>query len=170
MKKVFWVLILVLFSVTVWAEDLGELAKKEKARREELKKQGKKAQVLTNEDVKSIKSSLGIESSGVTSDTSGQAQGEPSAALEEAISDSSSQLDALKKQKGELIREIQDTSDSIQQSGVHSRNLGEQYKQKRLAEEELKKVEEQIETLENKSGKTPQNQAEHESEKEQEEN
>lgn len=151
MKRIFWVSLIVLFSASLWSEDLAEVAKKEKARREALKKQGKKATVFTNQDVKNLKSSLGIETSDGVSDASGETGSgptEPSAALERAISDSSGKLNELKKQKAELIREIQDTSDSIQQSGVHARNTGEQYRQKRLKEEELKKVEEQIEELE----------------------
>src|ERR1041385_2803352 len=48
------------------AEDLGELAKKEKARREALAKEGKKAKTLTNADVGNIKSQLAIESTSNT--------------------------------------------------------------------------------------------------------
>jgi hypothetical protein len=149
MKKQFWICLVLLFSASIWAEDLGEVAKKEKARREALKKQGKKATVLTNKDVENIKSSLGIESSSANPDYSaGSTPSEPAVAIDQAITDSNAQLDELKRQRAELTREVQDTSDSIQQSGVNSRNTGEQYRQKRLKEEELRKVEEQIEALE----------------------
>jgi hypothetical protein len=154
MKKLFLFSLIVLFAGSVWSEDLGEVAKKEKARREALKKQGKKATVLTNEDVKNIKSSLGIESNtpGVeeaSSPSSGTAS-DPAAAVQEAIDNSSEQLDELKKQKAELTNEIQTTSESMQQGGVQSSNIGQQYREKRLKEEELKKVEEKIEALEEK--------------------
>ena len=152
MKKFFVFSFLVLFATAVWSEDLSEVAKREKARREALKKQGKKATVLTNEDVKNIKSSLGIETDTppVEETTSAPSSGpsEPAAAVQKAIEDSGAQLDELKRQKAELTNEIQITSDSLQQGGVHSSNIGQQYKEKRLKEEELKKVEEKIEKLE----------------------
>ena len=150
MKKLFLFSLVVLFAGAVWSEDLGEVAKKEKARREALKKQGKKATVLTNEDVKNIKSSLGIESDALPVEESASNSGaatEPAAAVQEAIDNSAAQLDELKKQKAELTKEIQTTSESMQQGGVHSSNIGQQYRDKRLKEEELKKVEEKIETL-----------------------
>ena len=66
MKKVLLVLFMVLFAATLWSESVTEAAKKEKARREDIAKQGKKAKVLTNKDVSTLKSSLGIESTGPT--------------------------------------------------------------------------------------------------------
>jgi hypothetical protein len=154
MKKLFFFSFLFLFVSFVWSEDLSEVAKREKARREALKKQGKKATVLTNEDVKNIKSSLGIESNTpVVEDESAAPEGstgpiEPAAAVQEAIDQSKDGLEELKRQKAELTKEIQSTSDSMQQSGVHSSNIGQQYREKRLKEEELRKVEEKIEQLE----------------------
>jgi hypothetical protein len=152
MKKLFLFLFIILFACALWAEDLAEVAKKEKARREALKKEGKKATVLTNEDVKNIKSSLGIESNTAPAEASDSeaATTEPAAAVQEAIDNSSAQLDELKKQKAELTKEIQTTSETMQQGGVHSSNIGQQYRDKRLKEEELKKVEEKIESLEQK--------------------
>jgi hypothetical protein len=150
MNRLFVVPILLLSAAIVWSEDLGELAKKEKARREALKKQGKKATVLTNQDVPNIKSSLGIESSTLSEESSPDSgeTSETAAAVENAIDDSSKQLEELRRQKAELTQEIQTTSESIQQTGPHATNIGEQYKQKRLKEEELKKVESQIQDLE----------------------
>ncbi len=149
MKKMFFLLITVLFAFSVWAEDLGELAKKEKARREALAKEGKKGKVLTNKDVKDIKSSLGIEShTPVVEEPATESKDEPAAAVGEAVDQSNAQLEQLKQQKSELIREVQEASDAIQQSGARSSNTGEQYREKRLKETELKKVEEQIEELE----------------------
>jgi hypothetical protein len=149
MKKIFPVLIVVLLAVCVWAEDLGELAKKEKARREAIAKEGKKAKVLTNKDVKDIKSSLGIEShTPVEEPEADKSKEEPAAAVQEAVDQSDAQLEELKRQRAELTREVQEASDAIQQSGARSRNTGDQYREKRLKEEELRKVEEQIEELE----------------------
>ena len=152
MKKLFLFSFLILFTTALWSEDLSEVAKREKARREALKKQGKKATVLTNEDVKNIKSSLGIETETppVEEPTSAvsPAPSEPAGAVQKAIENSGAQLEELKRQKAELTNEIQTSSDSMQQGGVHSSNLGQQYKEKRLKEEELKKIEEKIEKLE----------------------
>jgi predicted RNase H-like nuclease (RuvC/YqgF family) len=149
MKKMFFVLITVLFAVSVWAEDLGELAKKEKARREALAKEGKKGKVLTNKDVKDIKSSLGIEShTPVVEEPEQKSKEEPAAAVQEAVDQSNAELEELKQQKAELTQQVQEASDAIQQSGARSTNTGEQYREKRLKEEELRKVEEKIEELE----------------------
>ena len=156
MKTIFLILIAVLFAGAVYAEDLGELAKKEKARREALAKEGKKGKVLTNEDVKDIKSSLGIEShTPVVDEPVEKSKDEPAVAVQEAVDQSNSQLEELKQQKAELTREVQEASDAIQQSGARSMNTGEQYREKRLKEEELKKVEEQIEELEKATKETP---------------
>ena len=152
MKKFFLFSFLILFASAIWSEDLSEVAKREKARREALKKQGKKATVLTNEDVKNIKSSLGIETDSPPVEDAASvpstSPSEPAAAVQEAINISRGELEALKRQKAELTNEIQTSSDSIQQGGVHSSNIGQQYKEKRLKEEELKKIEEKIEELE----------------------
>ena len=156
MKKIFFVLVAVLFASAVYAEDLGELAKKEKARREALAKEGKKGKVLTNKDIKDIKSSLGIEShTPVAEEPTEKTTDEPATAVQEAVDQSNAQLEDLKRQKAELTREVQEASDAIQQSGARSTNTGEQYREKRLKEEELKKVEEQIEELEKATKETP---------------
>lgn len=65
MKRIGMLLLLLVFGFAFFARaaekpDLGELAKKEKARRETLEKSGKKVKVLTNEDVDKIKSQLGM--------------------------------------------------------------------------------------------------------------
>ena len=154
MRKILFVSLLVLFAGAVWAEDLGALAKKEKARREALKKSGKKATTFTNQDVPSLKSSLGIESSGFVSEPASAPTSESAAALDQAIDTSNSQLEDLKRQKAELTNEIQSTSESIEQTGTHSANIGQQYREKRLKEAELRKVEEQIEALEKENKDT----------------
>jgi cob(I)alamin adenosyltransferase len=156
MKTIFLFLMVVLFAGAVCAEDLGELAKKEKARREALAKEGKKGKVLTNKDVRDIKSSLGIEShTPVVEDPVEKSKDEPAAAIQKAVDQSNSQLEELKQQKAELTREVQEASDAIQQSGARSANTGEQYREKRLKEEDLKKVEQQIEELEKATNETP---------------
>lgn len=78
MKKVLLVMaILIGFVVAGYSEDLAEVAKKEKARREALKKEGKKPEkVYTNKDIPNLKSSLGIESSGPEPDAEAVEPGE----------------------------------------------------------------------------------------------
>ena len=155
MRKILLVSLLVLFAGAVCAEDLGALAKKEKARREAIKKSGKTATTFTNQDVENLKSSLGIESSGPVGESSAAPTSEPGAALEQAIDTSRSQLNDLKRQKAELTNEIESTSESIEQSGTHSANIGQQYRDKRLKEAELRKLDEQIEELEKKRNDAP---------------
>jgi predicted RNase H-like nuclease (RuvC/YqgF family) len=165
MKKLFLVTILLAFTAVLWSDDLAEIARKEKARREALEKEGKKARVLTNKDVPTIKSSLGIESaSPVAEEPTTEPQSESAAAaIDEAATNSQEELERLKQEKADLTRDIQSTSDSIEESGVQSKNIGEQFKEKRLKEEQLKKVEDQIEQLE-KSTKEEKTQQESESE------
>jgi len=74
MKRIGMLLLLLVFGFAFVASaadkpSLGELAKKEKARREALEKSGKKVKVLTNEDVGKIKSQLGM--------VSGSEEGQP---------------------------------------------------------------------------------------------
>jgi hypothetical protein len=151
MKKVLLVLFMVLFAATLWSESVTEAAKKEKARREALAKQGKKAKVLTNKDVSTLKSSLGIESTGPTSEptSSDPIANETTAAIEQAADDANSGLEELKQKRDELTGKVQELSDSINQ-GANASNIGERYQQKRVTEEELKSVEDQIQAIEAK--------------------
>ena len=151
MKKLLIGSFVLLFASALCADDLAEAAKREKARREALKKQGKKATVLTNEDVKDIKSTLAIESNTPVEDSStseGTPTGEPGAAVQGAIDNSNAELEDLKRQKEELAGQLKRTSDSIDESGARSSNLGQQYREKRLKEEELRKIEQKIEQME----------------------
>jgi hypothetical protein len=64
MKRITLLVLLFSFSFVfaVMSEDLGELAKKEKARRDALDKSGKKAKVFTNDDIDKLKSEIAMES------------------------------------------------------------------------------------------------------------
>src|SRR6185295_16912869 len=81
MKRIGILLVLFVFGCAFLASagqpNLAEVAKKEKARREALEKSGKKAKVLTNEDVGKIKTQLGI-LSGSSEGEEGQATGDNS--------------------------------------------------------------------------------------------
>src|SRR5262245_60403963 len=132
MRKVLLVLFMVLFAATLWSESVTEVAKKEKARREALAKQGKKAKVLTNKDVANLKSSLGIESTSPSGEPSSAdpTANETTAAIQQATDDANSGLQELKQKRDELAGKVQELSQSIDQ-GANATNIGERYQQKR---------------------------------------
>jgi|GEM_PF-1942054 len=148
MKKVLFVSFVLLFTASLWSESVTEVAKKEKARREALAKQGKKATVLTNKDVPNIKSSLGIESTSTGQSGEGSTD-DITAAIQQATDNSSAELEELKQQREDLNGKLQEVSDSIDQ-GTYATNIGDRYKEKRLTEEELANVDAQIKAIEAK--------------------
>jgi len=151
MKKLLFVLFILVFTGTLWCESVTEVAKKEKARREALAKQGKKATVLTNKDVANIKSSLGIESTSPVTEQSGDGStADVTEAIQQATQDSNADLEELKQRREELTGKVQELSDSMGQGAGQASNIGERYQQKRLTEEELQKVDEQIQAIEQK--------------------
>jgi hypothetical protein len=160
MKRIGMLLLLLVFGFAFLASaekpNLGELAKKEKARREALEKTGKKAKVLTNEDVSKIKSQLGM-----VGDSEGQ-EGEapaddssytPPVEGEDYVPDQQpeqtppDQNANAQKQRQELQNQIDehqkaadDARANVGAGGLwHSHNTGDQYKK---AYESEKKVDE----------------------------
>jgi len=149
-------------------EDLGELAKKEKARREALEREGKKAKTLTNADVGNIKSQLAIQSASST-------QTEPAANAADAnqpqteATEKPEQLSAsdqrkaeiaqkqreidqkiadLEKQKEATQQEIDNARSAVGNAGVyHSANVGNQYQTISAQEQKLQELDKQIEAL-----------------------
>jgi chromosome segregation ATPase len=152
MKNILLVLFVILFAGTLWSESVTEVAKKEKARREAIAKQGKKAKVLTNKDVANIKSSLGIESTGAAGTESNvDPTAEPAVqAIQQATDEADSGLEELMQQRDELTGKVQELSETINQGGAQASNIGERYKEKRVTEEELENVEKQIQAIEQK--------------------
>ena len=148
MKKVLFVSFVFLFAATLWGETVAEVAAREKARRDALAKEGKKATVLTNKDVPNIKSSLGIESTG------GEQSGEPftgdtTEAIQQATENSTAELQELKQKREDLNGKLQEVSDSIEQ-GTYATNIGNRYEEKRVTEEELANLDAQIKAMEEK--------------------
>lgn len=142
-------------------EDLGELAKKEKARREELARKGVKSKVLTNEDVANLKSQLAIQSSttepsadttadattdSATPEAAEPAAAEPEEATEETATDQ--QLKDIQTQKEEQEAKAKEAKGAIDRGGLfHTRDIGQQYKVQREANEKIRELDKKAEEL-----------------------
>jgi hypothetical protein len=154
------------------AEDLGELAKKEKERREALAKQGKKGKTFTNADVKDLKATLAIEvtqtqtapaetETSTTSDasTSTSSQTAPAPAAKTPVEQSATnpQIQQLQQQKTDLEAQIKQNRQRINDAGLlHSRGAGNLYKEIREAEARLQEIDKQIRDLQQKQQEKPQ--------------
>jgi hypothetical protein len=161
MKRIGILLVLFVFGFAFLAsaqqKSLGEIAKKEKERREALEKSGKKVKVLTNEDVGKLKSQLGMVS-GSTEGEEGQPAPEDSSYTppvegEDYVPDQQpeqqpvdpnaehkKQIEELENQKDEAQKKADDARATVGAGGLwHSHNTGDQY---RIAGEAEKKVEE----------------------------
>lgn len=168
MKRIGILLVLLVFGFAFVAsaqqKDLGELAKKEKERREALEKSGKKVKVLTNEDVDKLKSQLAIES-GTSEGEEGQATEEDSASTytppeegqeyipapqpEPAPPDQNAEqkkrLDELENEKSEAQKTAEEARATVGAGGLyHSRNTGDQYKKAGEAEKKIEEIDKQI--------------------------
>ena len=161
MKRIGILLVLFVFGFAFLAsaqqKNLGEIAKKEKERREALEKSGKKVKVLTNEDVGKLKSQLGMVS-GSTEGEEGQPAAEDSSYTppvegEDYVPDQQpeqqpvdpnaehkKQIEELENQKDEAQKKADDARATVGAGGLwHSHNTGDQY---RIAGEAEKKAEE----------------------------
>jgi hypothetical protein len=169
MKRIAILLVLFVFGIAFLAsaqqKDLGELAKKEKARREALEKSGKKAKVLTNEDVEKLKSQLAMQS-GSAEGEEGQPAAEDSSYTppvegEEYIPDQQpeqtppDQNTELQKQRTELQNQIDEHKKAAEEARAnvgagglyHSRNTGDQYKKAGEAEQKIDQLNDKREKL-----------------------
>jgi hypothetical protein len=175
MKRIGILLVLFVFGFAFVAsaqkQSLGELAKKEKARREALEKSGKKTKVLTNEDVGKIKSQLGMVS-GTSEGEAGQpapddssytppVEGEdyvPDQQPEQTPSDPNAELqkkhEELQNQIDEHQKAADDARANVGAGGLwHSHNTGDQYRKAGDAEKKIDELTEQKEKL--NSGQQP---------------
>ncbi len=151
MKKLilFSFVLLLGFVFAAAAGDLGEAAKKEKARREELAKSGKKVTTFTNADVENLKATATYEFSsespesgetageGGTADQGGakETAAEAPAAETPATSDIDRQIEDLKNQREQAEQEEKAARETVGQGGLfHSHNAGNQYQTAREAE------------------------------------
>ena len=153
------------FVLAAAADDLAEVAKKEKARREALEKQGKKAKTLTNADVANIKSQLAIQSTSNTqtepaAEATGSNQSQTQQTEQLSVSDQrkleiaqkqqeiEQQITDLEKQKEATQQQIDDARNAVNSAGIyHSANPGNQYQTINAQEQKLQELDKQIDAL-----------------------
>ncbi|HEY7162419.1 MAG TPA: hypothetical protein VH815_14225 [Acidobacteriota bacterium] len=169
MKRIGILLMLLVFGFTFVAKaeqpNLGELAKKEKARREALEKSGKKSKVLTNEDVDKIKSQLGVISGSEGEEGQQAAEGDssytppvegedyvPDQQPEQTPPDQNAELqrqrEEIQKQIDEHQKAADDARANVGAGGLwHSHNTGDQYRKAGEAEKKVDELTQQHEKL-----------------------
>jgi hypothetical protein len=169
MKRIGILLVLLVFGFAFLAKaeqpNLGELAKKEKARREALEKTGKKTKVLTNEDVGKLKSQLGMVSGSEGEEGQPAAEGDssytPPVEGEDYVPDQQpeqtppDQNAELQKQRAEIQKQIdehkkaaEDARANVGAGGLwHSHNTGDQYRKAGEAEKKVDELNEKQDKL-----------------------
>jgi len=174
MKRIGMLLLLFVFGFAFVAsaqkQDLGELAKKEKARREALEKSGKTVKVLTNEDVDKIKSQLGMVSGSeedqgqqATDDSSNTppAEGEyvpdqqPEQTTPDPNAEAQRQRTELQNQIDEHQKAADDARATVGAGGLwHSHNTGDQYKKAYDSEKKVDELTDKKEKLDSQQQPT----------------
>jgi anthranilate/para-aminobenzoate synthase component I len=137
------------------ASEVAEVAKKEKARRNALNHEGKTAaKTFTNADVVNIKSQLSFEvksePAATNKDDFAQAQEATNAAAkelgqkvenEQANQQAEEQKQQLTQERNEYEQKAKDAQETINQGGGYfTRNIGNQFQQKREAEEKIREI------------------------------
>jgi len=149
------------FVFALAAEDLGGVAKREKARREELAKSGKKVTTLTNDDIENLKSTSTYEFTGESTDADGTSSGEEqtdqTSADESTEGDSEApssadidkQIEDLKQEKEQAEEEANAARETVGQGGLfHSHNAGNQYQTEREAKKKSEELDQEIKETE----------------------
>ncbi|OGF68194.1 MAG: hypothetical protein A2Y62_05385 [Candidatus Fischerbacteria bacterium RBG_13_37_8] len=171
MKKILMLIIAGLVMVQLaYPQSLVDAAKKEKERREKMKQEGKKAKVITNEDLDQMeKGTLGIETgsteitpAGETSqDTSAEENTTPTSEQPQTASTAESedtakieqidkQIEQLKNQVADLKNKRAEEQDRINKgAGIFTVNPGEAYRKMREYDQKIQELETQIQSLEN---------------------
>lgn len=167
MKRIGMLLLLFVFGFTFAVsgqQSLGELAKKEKARREAIEKSGKKVKVLTNEDVANLKAQLAIESGSSEEEGQTAEEGttytppqegeeyvpapEPEPAPVDPSAERQKQIKELEEQKEQAQKQSEEARGTVGAGGLyHTRNTGDQYKKAGEAEKKIEEINKQIEDL-----------------------
>ncbi len=160
MKKLAIFVSITLFAIGMMVEatEVADAAKKERARREAIQKQGKPARVFTNQDVANLKSTLGMEvrvepePEGIKEktlpgiDTSLGDEVERPKKPEPPKQQVNEEAEKLKEERAALEQQAKDAQQTINQGGgFHTRNIGTQYKLKREAEDRIRKIDEKLE-------------------------
>jgi len=155
MKKLF--LLLFIFTIgfvfVAAADDLAELAKKEKARREEIEKKKKDTKVYTNDDIKNVKSKLAIESDAPADQAA--TDDANTAAAADASAPSNSEMDLqikqLQEQRAEQEKIAGDARAAINAGGIyHTYNVDQQFTAERQANQKIAEIDKQIADLQAK--------------------
>lgn len=147
---------IVLFAVVSFAgsENVVEVAKKEKLRRETLAREGKKSRTFTNEDIANLKSSLAMESTPASDAGEADTIVSRQQARPADQAQNREREEKIKRYKVEIEKvrkEIEEDRQSAGAGGIyHSRNIGTQYQTLRESEELLKGLEEDLAELEKK--------------------
>jgi hypothetical protein len=162
MKKLALFAFMAVFVVAMIAEatEVVEVAKKEKARREAIQKQGKPAKVFTNQDIGNLKATLGFEvrtepeqikdTTLPRIDTSAGEVEQPKPAQPKQ-EQNNEEVEKLKQEREAMEQQAKDAQQTINQGGgYHTRNIGTQYKLKREAETRIREIDKELEEKEGK--------------------
>jgi len=156
MRKLAVLCVIVLFGCvfSLQASEVADVAKKERARRDALTHQGKTTKAFTNADVANIKSQLSFEvkSEPVPADKDDLAQATEATNAaakelgqkvenEQANQQAEEQKQQLTQERNELEQKAKDAQETINQGGGYfTRNIGNQFQQKREAEEKIREI------------------------------
>ncbi|MCI0413469.1 hypothetical protein L0222_11820 [bacterium] len=163
MKKLAAFALITLFAAVMIAEatEVADVAKKERARREAIQKQGKTAKVFTNQDIANLKSTLAFEArtepEGVKETTlpgidtsAGDDVAQPKK-KEPPQQQANEEIEKLREEREALEQQAKDAQQTINQGGgFFTRNLGNQYKQKREAESRIREIDQKLKEEEEK--------------------
>lgn len=152
MKKIITFMIAGFLVITLaYPQSLVEAAKKEKERREKLKKEGKQSRIITNEDIENVKEkTLGIElpegqerpkTESLASEEQSSREDELNMQIKKQREQIQAEIDKLKKQRDE-------EQDRINRGAVFfGANPGEAYQKIRELDEKIKELEKQLASL-----------------------
>lgn len=160
-------------TLTLTADDLGELAKKEKAKREALQKEGKAPKVMTNEDIEKMKSAdnsdqildenqeegteeetrsadeILQEMSAEIPDTTNEVAGSEFAEEQKPAPSVDEQLRQLQEQKEAAEAQNKEAQEAVDNGGLlHTYAVGNQFRESREAGTEIDEIDKKIKKLE----------------------
>jgi hypothetical protein len=163
MKKIALFAFITLLAVawTAQSTEVADVAKKERERREAIQKQGKPAKVFTNQDIANLKATLGFEVNAEEPEQPKETTlpgidtslgDEPvKAKKEEKPPERNEEAEKLKEERAALEQQAKDAQQTINQGGgYHTRNIGNQYKQKREAESRIREIDQKLKEEEKK--------------------
>ncbi len=157
-------------TLTVAAEDLGDVARKEKAKRQTLQDQGKSSKVLTNEDIEKMKAAQNAQENEEAEGTQGVAgitdaeDSDSSADLSGSVDEVAGAVEAIEETAGPTVDEqlkelealkekaeaqLNDAEGAIDRGGLfHTYAIGNQFRESREAQGEINEVDQQQKKLE----------------------